>query len=42
MITKNGFFYTLASTGIFSIAFPKSSNAFMLSGLVSGIRITFT
>ena len=34
-------FHTLASTVVFPIAFPKSSSARWVSGLVSGMRITF-
>ena len=34
-------FHTLASTVVFPNAFPKSSSAWWVSGLVSGMRITF-
>jgi len=37
---KNSF-HTLASIVVFSNAFPKSSNALLVSVLVSGMRMTF-
>jgi len=36
---NSNIFHTLASTVVFSIAFPKSTNAWYVSALVSGMHI---